>query len=134
MNTNVGRNGWPRSRLRRLTVAKVRIMGEALGNIIPTIITHHIANISAKSTGVHGIGIELIAPATMSGMSGIDASIPAICAHPLPGEVEQIQPRDGAHSYQRRDDRGAIAQREPLRREALGRHGIVPAESLAGLR
>ena len=59
-------------------------MGEALGNIIPTIITHHIANISAKSTGVHGIGIELIAPATMSGMSGIDASIPAIWPIPCP--------------------------------------------------
>src|SRR6266404_7192840 len=53
-NTIVGTKGWPRPRLWRLIVANVRIIGAALGSIIPGIIAHQIARLRAKSAAVQG--------------------------------------------------------------------------------
>ena len=54
MNTRVGTNGWARSRRRRLTVAKVRIIGMAEGSIMPGIIAHQMSTFSSRSAAVHG--------------------------------------------------------------------------------
>jgi hypothetical protein len=40
-------------------VANTRTIGAALGVIIPTIITHHIAKVSAKAVGVQGAVIGM---------------------------------------------------------------------------
>ncbi len=50
-------------------------MGAALGSIMPTIITHHITNISTKSAKVHGWKPRVIAIPAMSAMP----------ASPMPG-------------------------------------------------
>jgi hypothetical protein len=55
VNTIVGTNDWPRWRLCRLMVAKVRIIGAALGSIMPGIIAHQIAILRAKSPAVQGV-------------------------------------------------------------------------------
>ena len=54
MNTIVGTKDCPRWRLWRLIVAKVRIIGAALGSIMPGIIAHQIAMLKAKSPAVQG--------------------------------------------------------------------------------
>jgi len=54
-----------RSRLRRWSVPKVRIIGAALGSIMPSIITHHMANTNGAANG-----------RVMSGISPMAMSMP----------------------------------------------------------
>jgi hypothetical protein len=69
VNTIVGTKGWPRWRLCRLIAAKIRIIGAALGSIMPGIIAHQIARLSAKSAAVQGTEAAGMA---MSGISAIE--------------------------------------------------------------
>ena len=58
VNNIVGTKGSPRRRLFRLIVAKVRIIGAALGSIMPGIIAHQITKLRTKSAAAHGVGAE----------------------------------------------------------------------------
>ena len=57
VNTIVRTKGWPRRRFWRLIVAKVRIIGAALGSIMPGTIAHQIAILRAKSLAVQGVNV-----------------------------------------------------------------------------
>ena len=71
MKTIVGTKGWPRQRLCRLMAAKVRIIGAALGSIIPGIIAHQIAMLRAKSLAVQGVKMAGIAMSAIPSIAPI---------------------------------------------------------------
>ncbi len=71
MNTIVGTKDWPRWRLWRLIVAKVRIIGAALGSIMPGIIAHQIAMFRVKSLAVQGVNMAGMAMSAIPSIAPI---------------------------------------------------------------